>query len=69
MPRKKALLVGINYFGTDDRLYGCINDIKAIKDFISERFAFDPQDMKVLTDDQTGVETQPTRNNIVDGLR
>lgn len=32
--RKKALLVGINYTGTDNQLSGCINDANNVKKFI-----------------------------------
>jgi len=33
---KSALLIGINYTGTQYELYGCINDTKAIKDRITQ---------------------------------
>lgn len=33
---KSALLIGINYTGTQNELYGCINDANAIKDRISQ---------------------------------
>ena len=32
---KKALLIGINYTGTRNELYGCINDVNSIKERIS----------------------------------
>ena len=32
---KKALLIGINYTGTKNELYGCINDVNSIKERIS----------------------------------
>ena len=32
---KKALLIGINYTGTKNELYGCINDVNCVKDRIS----------------------------------
>ena len=34
---KKALLIGINYVGTHNELYGCINDALALKDRISTK--------------------------------
>jgi len=34
---KKALLIGINYTGTPNQLYGCINDVNSIKDRISQQ--------------------------------
>ena len=32
---KNALLIGINYIGTQNELYGCINDVNSIKDRIT----------------------------------
>jgi hypothetical protein len=32
---KKALLIGINYTGTQNELYGCINDVNCVKERIS----------------------------------
>ena len=34
MPRRKALLIGINYFGTKHQLNGCINDAMNMKDYL-----------------------------------
>ena len=33
---KKALLIGINYTGTQNQLYGCINDVNSIKERIQK---------------------------------
>ena len=33
--RKRALLVGINYIGTTNELFGCINDVMSIKERIT----------------------------------
>ena len=44
---KKALLIGINYTGTQNELYGCINDVKCIKDKICKS-GF--TDITVMTD-------------------
>lgn len=38
MSKNKALLVGINYFGTDSALNGCINDIHNVLDYLKSRF-------------------------------
>jgi len=32
---KKALLIGINYTGTKNELYGCINDVESVKERIT----------------------------------
>jgi hypothetical protein len=34
---KKALLIGINYIGTTNELYGCISDVNSIKERISNQ--------------------------------
>ncbi len=34
MPRKKALIIGINYAGTENALNGCINDAMNVRDFL-----------------------------------
>jgi hypothetical protein len=54
-----ALLVGINYFGTDYELQGCINDTNSINLLISE---YKYQNIKILTDNS---EIKPDRNNIL----
>jgi len=33
---KKALLIGINYKGTSNELYGCINDVNSVKERINK---------------------------------
>ena len=50
---RKAVLVGINYFGTRAELRGCINDVRNMIGFI-EPYGFQntPNTMVVLTDDQ-----------------
>ncbi len=58
---KKALLIGINYVGTQYELHGCINDQTAINDKIKET-GFNASNI-VLVNDNTSVK--PTRNNIL----
>jgi len=67
---KKALLVGINYTGTQSALRGCINDVKNIKKLITTKFGFpsDANHMLILTDDQHGANA-PTRANIIRGMQ
>jgi len=66
-PRKKALLVGINYFQSKAELKGCINDVRNLKEFLLKN-DFDPSPpfMTVLTDDNPNA--QPTRNNIISAM-
>ena len=56
---KKALLIGINYTGTTNELYGCINDVKSIKERIT---ANGFNDINILTD---LTSNKATRSNIL----
>ena len=59
---KKALLIGINYKGSDAELRGCINDIIHIKNILINNCDFNNDNIKVLTEEQT--DLPPTRGNI-----
>ncbi|KKY33921.1 putative caspase-like protein [Diaporthe ampelina] len=63
--RRKALLIGINYFGTNAELKGCINDTRNVSSFLMERFGYKREDMVILTDDQANPVLQPTKQNIL----
>ncbi|KAJ2492253.1 Ca(2+)-dependent cysteine protease [Coemansia sp. RSA 2050] len=68
--RKRALLIGINYFGTKHMLKGCINDVHNIKKFITEHFGFKESDMVILTDDQRdNPRRMPTHENIIKAMK
>ncbi|KAI1317391.1 Ca(2+)-dependent cysteine protease [Mortierella claussenii] len=67
--RKRALFVGINYFGQQNELRGCINDVKNIKKFIIERFGFKEEDTIALTDDQQDPTRIPTHANILAAMK
>ncbi|KAG1047951.1 hypothetical protein G6F43_009630 [Rhizopus delemar] len=64
--RKKALLIGINYFGTEHELNGCINDVENIESFLISNYEFKREDMVILTDDHPhDSKYYPTRANIL----
>lgn len=66
--KRKALFIGINYFGTESELKGCINDVRNIKSFLEEQYKID--EVMVLTDDQTSDKSKmPTRDNILKGFK
>ncbi|KAI9322546.1 peptidase C14, caspase domain-containing protein [Dichotomocladium elegans] len=67
--KKRALLIGINYFDTENALEGCINDVHNVKDFIVSFYGFSEQNMKILTDDQKDPTQTPTRANILAALQ
>ncbi|KAK1766415.1 metacaspase-1B [Phialemonium atrogriseum] len=63
--RRKALLIGINYFGQRGQLRGCINDVKNMSAYLVENFGYKREDMVILTDDQQNPMSQPTKQNIL----
>ncbi|AFY31633.1 caspase family protein [Calothrix sp. PCC 7507] len=51
--RKLALLVGINKYANGmNPLYGCVNDVLLQKNLLIYRFGFNPNDIKILIDEQ-----------------
>lgn len=64
---KKAVLIGLNYPGTDAELKGCINDVWTTHRFLTERYEFLPEDINVLIDTDPNY-TQPTGANIRQAL-
>ncbi|RKP29398.1 hypothetical protein METBISCDRAFT_18769 [Metschnikowia bicuspidata] len=67
--RKKALLIGINYFGTQNSLRGCINDIKNMSQFLNQHYGYPYNEMVMLTDDQQDPARVPTRQNIINAMQ
>lgn len=67
--KRKALLIGINYFGQDGELRGCINDTKNLSSFLFERFGYKREDTIILTDDQSDPIMLPTRANIIRAMQ
>ncbi|KAF8656187.1 hypothetical protein AX16_002625 [Volvariella volvacea WC 439] len=67
--KKKALCIGINYFGQDGELRGCINDANNIKNFLIRHFGYREGDIVMLTDDAGDPRQHPTRDNIIRGMQ
>lgn len=67
--RRKALLIGINYFGSDGELRGCINDVRNVSAFLMERYGYRREDMITLTDDEQNPVLQPTKDNILRAMQ
>lgn len=63
--RRKALLIGINYFGQRGQLRGCINDVRNMSTYLVENFGYKREDMVILTDDQQNPMSQPSKQNIL----
>jgi hypothetical protein len=60
---RRGLLVGINYIGTPNRLYGCINDINNIGSYLR---TFRNYNSFIVMTDYTAMK--PTRSNILAGF-
>ncbi len=55
MARKKSLLIGINYTGSQHALRGCHQDVENVAQFLSYRgYSSDPRDQVILRDDKGG---------------
>ncbi|KAK5075285.1 Ca(2+)-dependent cysteine protease [Lithohypha guttulata] len=63
--KRKALLIGINYFGQRGQLRGCINDVKNMSTYLNQNFGYAREDMVILTDDQQNEMSQPKKRNIL----
>lgn len=65
---KYALLIGINYTGSDMELNGCINDVKKIKDVLITKFSYPEENIILMTDDSESDLLKPTALNIMNQL-
>jgi hypothetical protein len=64
-PKKQtAFLVGVNYVGTPNKLYGCINDTKNVQDLLKNKYNF--TNITLLNDE---TPNKPTKQNILSGLQ
>lgn len=66
--KRKALLVGINYYGTSSELGGCINDVRNQMAVLMENFGFEEENILLLTEDQDDEEKMPTKEKIMAGF-
>ncbi len=62
---KRALIVGINYFGSECELSGCINDAINIRKLLIDKFNYNPLNIILLEDSSTH---KPTKENIMKNL-
>ena len=59
LPKKRALLVGINDYKSINDLQGCINDVTNMRHILKTYFGFTNNDIRVLTDERA------TKKNIL----
>ena len=73
MPRRTALLVGINYNNDPEaRLNGCYNDVVNVATYLRTVLGYAPGAITMLTDGNRGsvfpASVAPTRQNILSGI-
>lgn len=61
---RKALIIGINYIGTEFELRGCIPDALAIQDMLINNLRFKQEDIVLMTEEQSQ-ELIPIKANIL----
>lgn len=57
---KKALLIGINYKGSNIELNGCINDVKNIKDILINNFDYKEENIRIVTEESNLIPNRLT---------
>jgi len=63
---KKALLIGINYDESDNRLLeGPRNDIALAKEILMKNYDFKEEDITIMHEKQNNSELKPTRKNLI----
>jgi hypothetical protein len=66
--KRRAVIIGINYFNSEGELGGCINDANFFLEYLQEYEGFNEDTVWVLTDDQEEGESVPTKENIMNAL-
>lgn len=70
MPRRKALVIGINYFNSQNELKGCISDALRVNQFLTTRCGYNQDDIVILRDDlRDNPRCVPTRENIISAMQ
>jgi uncharacterized caspase-like protein len=73
MPRRKALIIGINYTRTAHELKGCVNDAKNVQRYLvhDRGFPSDPNSMIIMTDEPHNHRTpfEPTGAHLLAAMR
>ena len=65
--RKKSLLVGINYTGSENELNGCHQDVENVAEFLSyQGYSSDPRSQVILRDDMGGMYYPSGPNMLVE---
>ena len=63
---KSALLIGINYKKTRYELRGCINDINNIRELLINKYKYNKNNIKSLSEEHN---IKPTKQNIINEIK
>jgi len=70
---RKALLVGINYYNTQNELRGCQNDVDNMKQVLVTQLGFRDNNIIVMKDNKDGkssnAQNYPNKNGLLAGLK
>ncbi|XP_071724428.1 metacaspase-1-like [Rutidosis leptorrhynchoides] len=66
---KRALLCGVSYKKGKHRLSGTINDVTNVRDLLINTFQFRPENILVLSEEESEANLIPTKNNIIEALK
>ena len=67
--RRRAVLVGCSYPGTDAQLNGCLNDVKCMQYLLKSKLGFTDQGIVALKDDSRDPNFTSTKANIVRSIQ
>ncbi|KAJ3162391.1 Ca(2+)-dependent cysteine protease [Geranomyces michiganensis] len=64
--KRRALFIGINYFGQQGELKGCISDVRNVHQWLTSNYPF--TEILILTDDLQDPSRKPTRANMLNAF-
>ncbi|KAJ1396506.1 Nucleic acid-binding, OB-fold [Sesbania bispinosa] len=68
-PRKRAVLCGVTYRQRRFSLKGTINDVTNMKSLLLNKFNFQMESIRVLTEEEINPNLIPTKRNIMESLK
>lgn len=67
--RKRALLIGVTYKNSKQKLKGTIIDVKGFRGLLMDTFTFPKEDIRVLTEEEPEPDFVPTKKNIQNSFK
>jgi hypothetical protein len=65
----KILQIGINYYGTEMELSGCINDVENLQEYFKSTLDCSKTEFKTLRDDSKDGAVYPSTKNIIEAFQ